>query len=153
MKKNTSGEDFKSLKILHLALIMGASLIAVVIYYLADREKAVFSYDFQMLELAAISLAFISPVMAYVINNTRLQKIDASSSLPEKWSNYRAIQISKYALIEGSILINIIVFFLNNNLLLFLIALILMPILYFMKPTKEKIVEDLNISHAEVENL
>ena len=149
METNT----LKDLKVLHLALVLGLLIVASLIYYMSERELNSISLSFEVDELLALLLAVANLFAVSYFHNKRLPLIRAMSSLEEKWIAYRALQIMKYALIEGAGLIAVVIFFTNGNILLLIIALILALTLYVKKPTIEKVVHDLKLTADEAEKL
>ncbi|NNF22508.1 MAG: hypothetical protein HKN67_11245 [Saprospiraceae bacterium] len=145
MESNT----LKDLKILHLALVLGMLVVATLIYFLSDPEMNVLRINLQVDEALALLLAVANLIGVSYFHNKRLPGIQSMDSIEEKWINYRALQIMKYALVEGAGLIAIVIFFGKGNLLLLIIALVLTLTLYLMKPTRERTARDLNLTVEE----
>ncbi|NNK89572.1 MAG: hypothetical protein HKO89_03105 [Saprospiraceae bacterium] len=145
MESNT----LKDLKILHLALVLGMLVVATLIYFLSDPEMNALRINLQVDETLALLLAVANLIGVSYFHNKRLPGIQSMDSFEEKWINYRALQIMKYALVEGAGLIAIVIFFGKGNLLLLIIALVLTLTLYLMKPTRERTARDLKLTVEE----
>ncbi|MBT8189538.1 MAG: hypothetical protein KJO29_03825 [Bacteroidia bacterium] len=145
MESNT----LKDLKILHLALVLGMLVVATLIYFLSDPEMNALRINLQVDETLALLLAVANLIGVSYFHNKRLPGIQSMDSIEEKWINYRALQIMKYALVEGAGLIAIVIFFGKGNLLLLIIALVLTLTLYLMKPTRERTARDLKLTVEE----
>ncbi len=153
MNTNSDTEDFKALQKLHITLVLGVLIIAIIIYFLSKENYLSFSFDMEMSEILTLLVAGLSLGAAYISGQKKLAAIQNLESIEEKWSEYRALLIMKYAFIEGPALIGIIIFFMPGNLLLISMSLVLVLILYLMRPSRDRTALDLNISAQEAEQL
>jgi hypothetical protein len=78
-----------------------------------------------------------------------MNDIKNKSSLTEKLNDYRAAFILRDALLEGAALFAIIAYMICNELILLGVAILLVLIFVFIKPTKDKLIKDLELSSDE----
>jgi hypothetical protein len=100
--KMTSAGYFKSIKIVHLALVIGVVFFALVSVFLQINGFGTLG------ELINNGLLLIIPLLALIgifgsnfIFKKRLRKIVDKTNLNEKMEDYRSALILKFALIEG----------------------------------------------------
>lgn len=158
IKKNNMQQDqkigqgyFKALSILHLALVMGQVLFGAVAVFL--RMSGGFNTDMPELRDVFIYLVPVVIIAAIIAGNTifksRLAAAKEKGSLTEKLNDYRAALIVRYALLEGPSLLAIIAYLLTGELLFICIAGMAIIIFFILRPSKERLVKDLDLSTAE----
>lgn len=127
--------DLKALKIIHLSICVGMVLIYTVLL-------GVSVVAFKIPEIDQTSLIFLLiPIVALFLSNFafkfHLKKIDRNSTDELKFAKYRLACISRWAIIEGAI---IIIILLKPALMIFGMLLILY--LAFLGPTEEGMRKD-----------
>jgi hypothetical protein len=141
---------FKTLKIIHLAMLAGLAAFAVVIFFLT-QDTQFFSLTPQddFFALVVPIVLFSGIIMSSVIYKKFVSKGKTAKDLPAKTSIYLTSNIIRYALIEGPVLLALVIFNLNNNLLF--LALAGIGILYFLsvKPNPAKISRELDLTYEE----
>ena len=145
-----SPESFlKSISIIHLALLAGQVIFAIVAY--AQSVKVFFGISYMddvfmyIVPLAAI-FGFIA---GYSIFKKQLAAIRSKNSLGEKIIAYQTALIIRYALLEGPCLLAIVAYLLNNNLFYLVVAGLLILYFIFLRPTMEKVENDLDLNFNE----
>jgi hypothetical protein len=139
----------KTITIIHSALLIGQVLFGVVTFYITNSTVInlnpagdVYFY--------IVPLFFVIGMLAgSFIFKQHVAKLADKNALPEKLSDYQTALIIKYALTEGTSLFGIVVYLLTGNLLYLIFTGL--NILYFiwMRPTKDKIEEDMNLSYED----
>ena len=128
--------QIKILKIIHLALLAGVTLIYFII-------GDIFNISMPKLEGENLYYIFI-PAIAVLASNflfkNVLSKINPKSSDKEKLMQYQTASIMRWAILEGSAFLILI---LKPELAIF--GLLLLLYLLLVRPTKEKIENELNI--------
>lgn len=126
----------KVLKIIHFALLAGAS---IAYFILGD----VFNLKTPKLEGENLYYIFI-PAIAVLISNFVYKKsisgIDKKKTTDAKITEYQAASLKRWAILEGG---SFLILILKPELLLF--GLLLLVYLLLVRPTKEKIENELNI--------
>lgn len=139
----------KTLSIIHYALLGGMILFMVVAYVKQGNHY----FDFKNTKDVYIIVVPIMAIAAYFVGNLVFkQQLSAAAnkdSLKEKLMGYQGAALIRLAFLEGAALFGIVAFMLTGNLFELLIATLL--ILYFitLKPTKEKVIRELNLSQEQ----
>jgi hypothetical protein len=139
----------KSMSVIHLALLAGQVVFGIVAF--AQSGKVYFG-----IRDTGDVLIFIVPVVAiggfvagYVLFQQQLIALRNKNSFGEKIIGYQTALIVRFALLEGPSLLAIVAYLLNGNLYYLSIAGLL--VLYFLtlRPTLEKVENDLDLNFTE----
>lgn len=130
-------EKIKTLQIIHLAVCAGTILAYYFIGELSIEKL-------KLPTISSISLIYASiPVLAFVISSflfkSQLKQIDPKLKLEDKFPIYQTASIMRWAILEGAAFI---ILFLGSDSLLFGILIIIY--LIFLRPTDDRIHNDLN---------
>jgi hypothetical protein len=141
----------KTNQIIHLALLIGQLMFAVVTYVITS-SKGIINFTFinnDPFTYVAILLAMGGFFLGNFLFRQELNNASEKNSLREKLMSYQAGLIKKLAPMEGASLFSIVIFMLTGNL--FFLVITGLVILYFitLRPTKEMIGNDLNLSYDE----
>ncbi|HRH56882.1 MAG TPA: hypothetical protein PLS10_04455 [Chitinophagales bacterium] len=135
--QNTVGVQFKTIKLLHIALCLGVVIIMGIIHYLVKQQPPVdHALDNVVFEIAGIAIAFICMLASRFLFLTRASVAVNVPSLSEKINIYRGALIIQLALLEGPAIINTIFYFVTGNDLHFFIALGLLLFMVWSRPTR-----------------
>lgn len=130
------GNQLRTLKIIHFALLAGLTLGYFII-------GDILNITVPTLEGENLYYIFI-PAIAVLASNflfkNLLSKIDKKQSKEEKIMQYQTVSIVRWAILEGSAFL---ILFLKPELAIF--GLLLILYLFLVKPTKEKIENELDI--------
>ena len=140
-----------TLTIIHLALLMGQLMFAVVNYVLISSGSYVSEgEDLRGLFMFVVPLLAISGVIAAkFIPRMQLPAIQAKESLGAKLMDYRTLCIMKYAFMEGAALVALVAYLLTTEIFFMGVAGVMMVVFFLEKPSKHKIVMDLALSPDE----
>jgi hypothetical protein len=139
----------KTNTIIYSALLIGQALFGIVAFFIAIKPvvnlKPGDDVLFYLVPVITISGGFIG-AMLY---KKRLTELANTATLKEKTSSYQTALIIRYALSEGATLFAIVVFLQGANLYYLIIAGL--NILYFLslRPTKQKMEDELSLSYEE----
>ncbi len=152
---NNNGGSFKAMNILHLGLLGGLFLFAVVSLYLVYTGSFPPSMqdNEQLLQVGALALAGLGIFFGNRIFKSRMLAIQDMPTAKEKIAFYQTANIVRWALIEGAALFSIICFMLTANYAFLALAVALIILLMVLKPTKEKIFIQTGISGEELDKL
>lgn len=151
-KPMTAKEYFQSLSILHAALLSGQVMLAAIFYFFFNAGKLPVTGQEAagQMELYIIGgLVIVGVLASSQLFNTRLQKVKKEESLSAKLAGYRSASILRYALLEAPSIAAIVVYMLTNNLLLLVFAGMIIILFLIYRPTKDRVVTDLELSPAE----
>lgn len=145
----------KTLQIIHLALCSGVFLFALVTILL-NKDSMIFDSKFEN------TLPFnpIFPIIGLAtlagsifLKNMLIKKINSSDSLDYKITQYQSAFIVGSALLEGGALLNIVGFLITTNAFFLIFAGISLFFLIRSRPTKDKVISDLQLPYPETEAL
>lgn len=147
---------YKSLKLVHTALLSGMLIFIAISFYLVYQgkvEMADLSLD-RILQLVAVLLTVGSLVIGFRIFNKKIMEL-RRSGLPvrEKLEDYRAACVMWWAMIEGPGLFATVGYFITGNAAFFALALFHTAILAVFMPRRENFKLLLDLSDIEMEEL
>jgi hypothetical protein len=156
--RQTNPPEIKALFILHIALLIGQILFTLIFLLAAYFRNFTPTSSWQSYYNQLIILCIAIGVAAYAGGNIlftkKLEQIKGDSkSLPEKFNDYRAACITRWALMEFAALFCLILFFTTNNFVLLIIGATVMLLFYTTRPSLQKTASDLDISEAEIEQM
>lgn len=147
----TSKEYFKSLKVVHIGIII-IKLIIIISFILINIFYKSHTIDTELSKL----FIYIIPVFlgfglfaSSIDFNRKIAKIKTNQFLISKMTDYRSALFTRYAILEGTSMISIIAFSKSGNYIYIGICSILFLIIFINKPTKEKAVIDLELTSEE----
>lgn len=143
---NSKPSFFKSLTIIHLALLIGQVLFGIIVYFL---NKEIWQYHFPSSNhffWVAMALVFAALLGHKVFYKKGLEEVKSKKSLSEKLATFQSVCIVKYGLIEGASITCIVFASLTQNIYFLLISGFLLLYFVTLKPTKEKVINDLELS-------
>lgn len=139
----------KVIPIIHLALLAGQTLFAIVAYFQARNVRL-------DLQNTKDPFFFVAPLMAIggfiasnIIFKQRLNSLGTATTARQKVTIYQSGLIVRYALLEGPSLFGIVCFMLTGNLFYLIISGLIIVYFLFIRPSKDSIDTDLNLSFDE----
>jgi hypothetical protein len=150
------GNALKILNILHKVLLMGQILFAagcIYIVYTKTILPPAKELD-RILQVAALIITIAGIYAGMTIFKKKLSIIrEMQTNSKEKFSLYRSASIVQWAFLEGPSIFCIISFFLTGNYAFLALAAAIIFLFMLMAPSKVKIITQLQISEAELEDL
>jgi len=149
------GNDFKALQILHKALLTGMfffSIISVVIIVMG-KTTSIDSHTSKILQVIVLLFSFASITAGFFLFNKRMLSINTMATAAERISIYRAAAIIRWVMIEAPVLFSIISFLLTGNYAFPGLAVALMIVFATTAPSKNKIIQQLQLNEKEVQQL
>ncbi|CAN5675978.1 hypothetical protein BH10BAC2_BH10BAC2_02650 [soil metagenome] len=152
MNQQTNAGYFKAISVLFTALLAGQ------IIFLGFSMVLVFTGSFKSSMPQAENIFFILvPVLIIAgrisgttIYKKKLQQALGALTLAEKLNLYRSTFITRCALLEGPVMFAIITFLLTNRVELLLFAAGGLFLFYRLKPTLEKVANELQIASGDM---
>ena len=147
----SSKQYFRGMSLLHVAFITGLVLFALIAVFIRrtgmmGEGQSSLNSIFQVV-VPVFGLAGIFG--GYLMATKLIDKLKDKSDLKEKLSGYRGAFVLMIACLEGPAIFAIIAYLLTSNYLLLGIALLLIIIMITLRPSKEKLASQLNLSAAE----
>lgn len=140
---------FKSIKIIHLALLTGLMLFIGVAHFIvlptADTNADLGNIFRYMIP----GLAVVSIFASRLAVNGLLKQIAPSTPLSEKLDRYRGASIIRWAAVEGVGLFAVVGYMLTGLQTLVLVALALTAYLFTLRPTPSLVATELQLDAKE----
>ena len=134
--QNTVGGQFKALNIIHAAICTGVLIALCLFRYLVKKDPSVKPEANLVIEIAGVSIAFLCVLAARFLFFIRTKPALSVSSLGEKINIFRSAFIVQLALLDGAAIINAAFYYLNKNDIHFFIALGVLLLMIFRRPTR-----------------
>ena len=134
--------SIKVLKIIHAALVLGLLVFGAAAYFSGEGFVTQFSVEGDYYIYLVPSIAVLAYFGSKLLFKQELSKIDNSEVVKQK-----------FALIEGAALLALFQFMSTRYSLYFTIAICLIVYLAFQNPTKNKLIQDLNLRSDEQKEL
>ncbi|MGZ2371423.1 hypothetical protein ACXR6G_16710 [Ancylomarina sp. YFZ004] len=150
-KEQTSKQYFKSLKVIHIALLLGQlafATLAYIINFITPISNGMEDLNDIFLILVSV-ITFGSIAAGIFITKSKLIAANEKPNLSDKLNDYRALTIARLALLEGPVFFAIISFLLTGNLIFLGFAGLILIIFIIQAPGKDKLINDLELTYAE----
>ena len=148
----TSGDYFKSIKIVHIALVAGIVFFALISVFLQFSGFGTVGQEISNgLLIFVPAFAFIGIFLSNFLFKKKLYGINVKPTLKEKMEDYRSALIIKFALIEGPSFFTVVAFLLTGNYIYLGIIAILIIVFLIHAPNKSKFIHDIELSKNELE--
>jgi hypothetical protein len=148
--KMTSGEYFKSIKIVHIALVVGVVFFALTSVFLQIKGFGTVGHEIDKVLLIVVPIFTLIGIFASnFVFKKKLNEIRKKSNLKEKMEEYRSALIIKLALIEAPSFFAVISFLLTGNYIYLGLAVILIIVFIIYTPNKTKFINELELTKKE----
>jgi len=134
---------------MHLALFMGQVMFAAITLFLCKQPVLNLKPGNDVLFYLSPALVLFGIFMGSFLFKQSVAKLDEKPSLNEKLKAYQTAFIIRCAFAEGPSMFGIVCMLLTSNV--YYLIVVGVNILYFIiiRPTKFKIVDDLNLNEQE----
>ena len=139
---------FKTLSILHYALLIGASMFLLLVY----TQDNSFTSDMTTSDVFIYLVPFFAATSYFAsmfIFKKLITKIHETDILENKLKKYFSASIIKYALIESASMLATVAYLLTGNALHLTIAITLLVYLYTQRPKKDSIKQEVPMNLEE----
>jgi hypothetical protein len=145
--------QLKATSILFNALLIGVLLMLIIavglIKFGGKLSQFDDSFDNILLFIAGV-VAVMCVLRAFSGYRKRLNTVDISTAnFDVKFNSYRAAMIFYLALCEGPALLAVIAFMLTGNYWFVMITLVMLAAMFVKRPTKEKVINELQLSSQD----
>lgn len=148
ISNNGPGPSVKNITIIHFALLAGMVLFAAVAFAVGKP----FTTQINTTDPLLIAVPVLA-VSCLFISNLLYKKFLAgaveANDVPGKLVGYQTAFIIRNALIEGPALFAIVAFLLSGSVVFIAIAIALILYFFSLRPTKDKIAEELQLSYEQ----
>ena len=137
----------KMFQTIHLGLLGGQALFAIVTYTQFGPSKFDIKNTADPLLYVVPLFAIASFIASVILFKLLVSKAAGKETLTEKVMAYQTALLVRFALLEGASLFGLVVFFSTHNLLFLFVSVILMVYFLTLRPTKDKMDYDLNLTY------
>lgn len=137
----------KTTTIIHMALAAGQILFAAVTFIIPKNQVKSAGND--MLIYVVPVLAITCFIAGHILFLKLLSNIKRDTTLKAKLTAYQSATIVRLALLQGASLFGIVCFLLTGKLIPIAISGALIAYFIYLRPTKQKIEDDLNLGYDE----
>jgi len=137
----------RTLTIIHRAACIGLIIFTIVVYMQNGRFEASMHNDI---------FVFVIPIVAMVgyfastwVYQNLIQNLPKTEGLSKKLQRYCVALLIKYAIIEASAFLALFAYYYSGNAIHLVIALCLIVYLFFQRPTKEKLNQEIPLNLEE----
>lgn len=145
----TSKQYFRTLNVIHYALLAGQLLFAGVALYLTYGKKQVMNAPKEVFIYVVPLMAVLAVLVGQAIYRIKTKKLIRYQSLTAKMTEYQSIFIIRLALIEGASLFAIVVYLLTVEAIFIAIGVLLIVYFVLLRPTRIKIAMDLELNASD----
>lgn len=151
-------DNLRMMKILVAALIIGIVLFSVMAYVINQLNGRILDEIDTFIDTILISAVVLLAIgclsFAFINYNKQVKQLkDLSMPLNVRLNKYRAILIKFMALCEGPALFSIIVVFLTGDFRVFAVTVILTATMFLKMPTKQRIIDVLQLNWNDQQEL
>ena len=143
--------DLKAIRILFFALLIGQLIFAIIVTTLI--ESGLLSggnYTVtSVMQVALIVITVVTVPASFILFRKRLALINPEDELGKKLELYRAALILRMALCEMPVLFAIIIYFVTHDRSFLWMTIILIVNFLFIYPSKDKIINQLQLNSSE----
>lgn len=147
-QRQTPASLFRTLPFIFLALLGGMVIMGTMIYVMNPVTDV--NFDLKNPFLAIMLIAMIGGIFGSNMGYNFLKdKIEVQDSIESKVTKIQQAIIMRYAFVEAPALLGIVFYLKEANLVFLMLSA--MMVLYFLtlRPSKEKILDDMNLTSAE----
>jgi hypothetical protein len=153
-KPQTSQQYFNSIGLIFWALLFVQLITASVIYYVNQSTSVVVDFEYENILIFIIPVVMLVGIISGQIFARKIvEKNKQKELLEDKLNAVRSAIIIRLASIEGPSLFAIIGYFISNNTIFLAMAGVGMVYFYLQKPTREIIINDVELNTKEIERL
>lgn len=145
----SSASYLRVLQILFGGLLMGLVAFAAIVFFLVEGQgmgSSDMGTEF-MLIVGGATIVIIAGGL--LVSKRVLDDTKPNADVGEKLDRYRTAQLVRYVTAEGPGLLAQVGFLLTGNKAYFALGAVLIGYLIWMRPTRDKIIQDLNLSQEE----
>ena len=146
---NSNNPSLKTLSIIHLALCSGVFIFGFIMFSKTNSTEIILDDSNDIFKYIIPSAAIIAIFLSNFLFKNQLNSITENAEIKEKLVKYQSASIVKYAVLEGTALLSVVIYSSTTNFLYLLIALGMLLYLIVQRPTLSKIISDLDLKGNE----
>ena len=139
---NSNNPSLKTLSIIHLALCSGVFIFGFIMFSKIKSTEIILNDSNDIFKYIIPSAAIIAIFLSNFLFKNQLNSITENAEIKEKLVKYQSASIVKYAVLEGTALLSVVIYSSTTNFLYLLIALGMLLYLILQRPTLSKIISE-----------
>ncbi|PLX09672.1 MAG: hypothetical protein C0596_01235 [Marinilabiliales bacterium] len=154
-KKLTAKEYLRTIKIIHIAIVVGAIMMAMVMltmHYSGDvvNVDGVSNIQFLIIDIVIVISLFFAGNFLF---NKSMQKIHLLTELKAKTSAYITAFIIRIALLEGGVISSFILFVITGDLIIIGLGTLVLIYMIILFPSLDRICREMKLNPSEIMTL
>ena len=147
------GSYFNTLRIIHLAMLMGQVML-VVLSYLLFLKDAEFALNTDNMIFFIVPILVISLISAsFMVYKKLISKLNIEPDFNLRLNQYRVANLVRWAMIEGGTLASVILSIAYKNLLFMPFAGLLIVVFVLLGTSKAKMAREVEFTQEELNQL
>jgi hypothetical protein len=142
----------KTISIIYFALIAG-QLMFIVVAFFSVSDNPPQNQDYDNFNIVVPIIVGSGLFLSNLIFKQLISKIKDNFTFQKKIEAYRSALIIKYALLEGPSIFSTAIFLISGNFMFLAFSAVMILAFLINFPSRNKAVQDLNLSSAEAEKL
>lgn len=153
--QQTSKEYFKGINIIYFAIISGILIFMSIAVFLNSINSFATDDAFTVKIITVVLLVLLSAGLlgSQLLFNKKLKQIKEQKDLLAKTAEYRSTLITRYVFIEAPGFFSVIGYLLTGSNIFVILVGITVGILIILRPTREKLITDLQLDITEKEKI
>ena len=149
--QQTSKQYFRTLSIMHIALIIGLVFFSLIVIYLIISRQLTGDIGLAHIFLYIVSLFTLAGLFgSNLIYKNKIAKIKTNNDLMAKMTNYRSAMIIRWAFLEGPAFLSIVAIMLSSNLIFLSFTGLIIARMIYLRPTMKTAIFDLELDQKEI---
>lgn len=145
----TAASYVKTLSNLHLGILATPLILAAFLYFKTQKAHLSFSYSDDIFLAIVPVIAIAGIFLGDFLFRKLATSITPTMGLKEKLTRFQTACIISYAMLEGAAIFSFVIFYNTQNVTYLLIGSFLLFYLYLKRPTKDKVLYQLNLQGAQ----
>lgn len=144
----------KTLNALFTALLGGQLFFVAASAFVVFQDTYLTTLDISdqfsvILGVMVIAFILISSVSAEIVFRKKTEEAKRSSTLAGKLAGYRTAFIIKAAMFEAPVVFSLVAVIATRTILFYIPAIVMLLFFITIRPTREKVINDLSLDHKE----
>ncbi len=149
----TTRAYFRTLRILHLALIMGQVVFAMMVFVIklvSISETVSLTPELQdLLRYILPGLALLGTGLSWLLFSSRIKALKELTDPAAQYTGYRSACVLRYAILEAPSLIALVGFTLSNDYTFMAIPALIILVFILIRPTKAALISHLQPGYEQ----
>ncbi len=153
--QQTQSPEVKALSILYLALLIGQVLFALIsLFIVYSKGFSPAPSDANLFIFLCVTFGIAGYLGGSLLFRKKLEKVNGNmKSIAEKFNDYRAACVNRWALMEFAVIFCIIIFFKTSYPVIMIFGGAFILLFLTLRPSIQKIAAHLGVSEIEIRQM